>query len=91
MILNCAIIDDEPLALDLLANYVGKTPFLNLAGRYANAVLAVEGLQAQPADVVFCDIQMPGIDGLAFANVCLPIRTLFSPRRLDNMRSTVIA
>lgn len=67
MTLNCAIVDDEPLALDLLANYVGKTPFLNLAGRYSNAVLALEGLQERPVDVVFCDIQMPGLDGLAFA------------------------
>ncbi len=67
MTLNCAIIDDEPLALDLLANYVSKTSFLNLVGRYTNAVSALEGLRQHPADVVFCDIQMPELNGLEFA------------------------
>lgn len=95
MILNCAIIDDEPLALDLLANYVGKTPFLNLAGRYANAVLAVEGLQAQPADVVFCDIQMPGIDGLAFAkrlpaDTHIVFTTAFGQYAVDSYRVNAV-
>ena len=37
MILNCAIVDDEPLALDLLESYVNKTPFLTLKGKYSSA------------------------------------------------------
>lgn len=95
MIRNCAIIDDEPLALDLLANYVGKTPFLKLAGRYANAVLAVEGLQAQPVDVVFCDIQMPGIDGLAFAkrlpaDTHIVFTTAFGQYAVDSYRVNAV-
>ena len=41
MILNCAIVDDEPLALELLRSYVEKTSFLRLVGRYSSAVQAM--------------------------------------------------
>ena len=44
MTLNCAIVDDEPLALDLLESYVNKTPFLALAGKYSSAVQAMKEL-----------------------------------------------
>lgn len=95
MILNCAIIDDEPLALDLLENYVSKTPFLNLEGRYSNAVLALEGLQERPVDVVFCDIQMPGLDGLAFAkrlpsNTYIIFTTAFGQYAVDSYRVNTV-
>ncbi len=95
MILNCAIIDDEPLALDLLENYVSKTPFLNLEGRYSNAVLALEGLQERPVDVVFCDIQMPGLDGLAFAkrlpsNTYIIFTTAFGQYAVDSYRVNAV-
>lgn len=95
MILNCAIIDDEPLALDLLENYVSKTPFLNLEGRYPNAVLALEGLQERPADVVFCDIQMHGLDGLAFAkrlpsNTYIIFTTAFGQYAVDSYRVNAV-
>ena len=95
MILNCAIIDDEPLALDLLENYVSKTPFLNLKGRYSNAVLALEGLQEHPVDVVFCDIQMPGLDGLAFAkrlpnNTYIIFTTAFGQYAVDSYRVNAV-
>ena len=42
MILNCAIVDDEPLALSLLESYVNKTPFLNLTGKYSSAMQAMK-------------------------------------------------
>ena len=42
MTLNCAIVDDEPLALDLMESYVAKTPFLNLTGKYSSAVQAMK-------------------------------------------------
>lgn len=95
MILNCAIIDDEPLALDLLENYVSKTPFLNLEGRYPNAVLALEGLQERPVDVVFCDIQMHGLDGLAFAkrlpsNTYIIFTTAFGQYAVDSYRVNAV-
>lgn len=67
MILTCAIIDDEPFALDLLESYVRKTPFLRLEGRYASAVEALPILTAQSVDLLFLDIQMPDMNGMEFA------------------------
>lgn len=47
MILRCAIVDDEPLALGLLESYVNKTPFLQLTGKYSSAVQAMKELRAK--------------------------------------------
>ncbi len=74
MILNCAIIDDEPLAAELLASYARKTPELNLTGSYDSAVTAMKILRENPVDLLFLDIQMPELSGLEFANL-LPKRT----------------
>lgn len=74
MTLNCAIIDDEPLAVELLASYAKKTPFLNLTGAYNSAVEAIKDLKAQPVDLIFLDIQMPELSGLEFARI-LPRET----------------
>jgi DNA-binding LytR/AlgR family response regulator len=65
--LNCWIVDDEPLALDLLESYVKNTPFLNLTGRYSSAKSAMNALQSDTPDLIFLDIQMPLINGLDFA------------------------
>lgn len=62
--IKCAIVDDEPLALGLLESYVAKTPVLELCGKYANAVEAMGGLQHNPVDLLFLDIQMPELSGL---------------------------
>lgn len=62
--MKCAIVDDEPLALGLMESYVLKTPGLELAGKYSNAVMAMAGLQHQPVDLLFLDIQMPDLSGL---------------------------
>lgn len=69
MNLTCAIIDDEPLAISLLDSYVRKTPFLDLAGKYASAVQALAALQAAPVDLLFLDIQMPELSGLEFSRM----------------------
>lgn len=74
MILRCAIVDDEPLALGLLQSYVEKTPFLKLTGRYANAILAMKELPDNEVDLLFLDIQMPELNGLEFSKM-LPART----------------
>ena len=74
MILRCAIVDDEPLALGLLQSYVEKTPFLKLTGRYANAILAMKELPDNEVDLLFLDIQMPELNGLEFSKM-LPTHT----------------
>lgn len=67
--ITCAIIDDEPLALNLLESYVGKTPFLELKGKYSSAVQAIRGLQEQEVQLLFLDIQMPELTGLEFSKM----------------------
>lgn len=69
MTLSCTIIDDEPLAVRLLESYVAKTPFLALRSTYSSAVEAMEGLTQSPVDLLFLDIQMPGLNGLEFAKI----------------------
>lgn len=69
MTLNCAIVDDEPLALNLLESYVNKTPFLHLAGKYSSAVQAMKELPGKQVDLLFLDIQMPELNGLEFSRM----------------------
>lgn len=68
MSLNCLAIDDEPLALDIIEDYVNKIPFLNLVGKFTNSVEATGELQKGKIDLIFLDIQMPGLTGLEFLN-----------------------
>ena len=74
MIINCAIIDDEPLAAGLLKSYTLKTPFLNLIGTYGSALEAMKELRDHPVQLLFLDIQMPELSGIEFAKI-LPAET----------------
>jgi len=69
MTINCAIIDDEPLAAGLLKSYAEKTPFLNLTGTYGSAVEAMRELRNMPVQLLFLDIQMPELSGIEFAKI----------------------
>lgn len=95
MMLKCAIVDDEPLALQLLETYVRKTPFLQLVGSYSNALQARKGVQQQPVDLLFTDIQMPDFDGLELAKI-LPettrvvFTTAFSHYAVDSYRVNAV-
>src|SRR5580704_6188137 len=64
--LKCLAVDDEPLALHLLTDYIRKVPFLDLVGTAGDAFEAAKALQANPVDLIFIDIQMPGLTGLQF-------------------------
>lgn len=80
MNITCCIIDDEPLAVKLLESYVMKTPGLQLAGTYNSAIAAIDGLAQTPVNLIFCDIQMPDLNGLQFAEMikALPSRIVFT-------------
>lgn len=66
MILRCLAVDDERLALDLLEDNISKVPYLEIAGRCKNAFEVIEQMQHQQIDLLFLDIQMPGLSGVEF-------------------------
>ena len=71
--INTIIVDDEPLALDVLETYIEKMPELNLVKRCANAFEANEALKNHDIDLMFLDIQMPQLTGIDF------VKTLTDP------------
>ena len=73
MKIKCLLVDDEPIALDILATYVRQVEALELVGRCRSAVEAFTILQSKPVDLLFVDIQMPQLSGLDL------LRTLPNP------------
>ncbi len=71
--LKCLIVEDEPLAAEVLEDYIKDIPFLDCAGVCTDAIYALEALQQQPIDVLFLDIHLPKLKGLDF------LRTLGNP------------
>ncbi len=69
MILKCIAVDDEPLALDIIEDYVSKVPFLKLVKRTENAIEALQLVQEGGIDLVFLDIQMPDLTGIQFLKI----------------------
>ena len=74
--INCLIIEDEPLAAEVLQDYVAQLPFLQLAGTCGDAMSAGEVLQEGSVDLIFLDIHLPKLKGLDF------IRTLNNPPKI---------
>ena len=64
--IRCLAIDDEPLALQQLAVYIGKVPFLELAAQCQSALEARKFLEEDTVDAIFCDINMPDLNGMDF-------------------------
>ena len=72
--LNCIIIDDEPLARELIRSYIEKTPALRLCGSFESAAEAMKSVVGGEIDLVFLDIDMPMLNGIDFAAL-IPERT----------------
>ncbi len=73
---NCLIVEDEPLAAEVLQDYIRQVPFLSLKGICQDAIFALEALQKEKIDLVFLDIHLPKLKGLDF------IKTLKTPPRI---------
>ncbi len=67
--ISCIVIDDEPLALQLMESYVKKTPFLELKGSFSSATSAFGFIKDNPVDLLFCDIQMPNLSGMELSKM----------------------
>lgn len=74
MLLSCYVVDDEPLALELMVSYIKKTPFLELCGVFDSSVAVANALRERPVDLLFCDIQMPEMSGVELSRT-LPADT----------------
>jgi DNA-binding LytR/AlgR family response regulator len=74
--IRCFAIDDEPLALRQIADYIKKTPFLELAGQYESALQAIAALENSTVDLMFVDINMPDLNGMDF------VKTLDTPPKI---------
>jgi two-component system LytT family response regulator len=64
--LTCAVIDDEPIAREILEDFIGQDERLFLHGQYKNAKEALTGISTQPVELLFLDINMPGLTGFQF-------------------------
>src|SRR5918994_238719 len=71
--IKCIIIEDEPLAVKVLSDYIGQVPFLTLQASFKDAILATDYLRNNSVDLIFLDIHLPKLKGLAF------LKTLTNP------------
>jgi len=69
---HCIIVDDEPVAREILENYLKRIDSLTLVGSYKNAVEAFKAMNTHPVDLILLDINMPDISGLTFAKSMSP-------------------
>jgi two-component system, LytTR family, response regulator len=95
MKIRCLIIDDKPLALDILEDYIAKIPFLTLIHRTENPIEGLEWVQNGSVDLVFLDIQMPEITGIQFMKIIkgkckVILTTAYSEYALDGYEFDVI-
>ena len=64
--IKCIIVEDEPLAVKVLSDYVAQVPFLQLQGTFKDAILATEWLRTNEVQLIFLDIHLPKLKGMAF-------------------------
>src|SRR6202789_704293 len=67
--IRCLIVDDEPLALHVLEDYISKIPFLQLVKATTNPIEALSFVQEKLVDLVFLDVQMPELTGIQFLRI----------------------
>ncbi len=67
--ITCMIVDDEPMAVNLVESYVDKTPYLTLRKKCNSAIEAMQFLNTEKVDLLFLDIQMPDLTGLEFSKM----------------------
>ena len=65
--IKCLLVDDEPTALDILQNHLSKIEMIEIVGRCKNATEAFNNISSNEVDLIFLDINMPGISGISFA------------------------
>jgi len=79
MTLNCVIVDDEPLAREILSGFMAPLPRINLVGAFGNAFDALQYLKQYPVDVLFLDIEMPEMSGInLLKSLAQPPLTIFT-------------
>jgi two-component system LytT family response regulator len=64
--LSCIIVEDEPLAVRILSDYIAEVPFLELKATFRDALLAIEYLRTNRPDLIFLDIHLPKLKGMDF-------------------------
>jgi len=64
--IKCIVVEDEPLAVKVLVDYISQVPFLDLQGTFKDAILATEFLHRHTIDLIFLDIHLPRLKGMAF-------------------------
>jgi two-component system, LytTR family, response regulator len=93
--ITCLIVEDEPLAMELMEDYIRKLPILHLKGKCYDALEAMEWLKHQKADVIFLDINMPALSGLEMAALIpkdqrIIFTTAYAEHALDSFAFHVI-
>ncbi len=93
--ITCLIVEDEPLAMQLMEDYIRKLPMLHLKGKCYDALEAMEWLKHQKADVIFLDINMPALSGLEMAALIpkdqrIIFTTAYAEHALDSFSFHVI-
>ncbi|MBT8281104.1 MAG: LytTR family DNA-binding domain-containing protein [Muriicola sp.] len=93
--ISCIIVDDEPMALQLIEGYVLKTPFLDLRKKCDSAIAALTYLETESIDLIFLDIQMPDLTGIGLSklvpnNTRIIFTTAFSEYALEGFKVKAI-
>ena len=93
--IRCLVVDDEPLALDILEDYISKVPFLTLVKTTTSAIEGLSLVQSDAIDLVFLDVQMPELTGIQFLKIIngkcdVILTTAYSQYALDGYDLDVV-